>query len=164
MGSEPEDQVYSDRSAGAIWVETLFWSVDRIFGITGVAANHNLAIDLLATMPWYVLMIALLWKVQTTYRYALFEPLLLGGIYELDADGVFGGVLHGMVSFETFPLVLIIIPQFVMVYSFMILPGSFMLRSEIEKRARREAKGTFRRLVYGLLPLLGLIPTLFSWF
>lgn|GEM_PF-2058568 len=37
--------------------------------ITGVAANPNLAIDLLATMPWYVLMIALLWRVQTTYRY-----------------------------------------------------------------------------------------------
>lgn len=59
---------------------------------------------------------------------------------------------------ETLPLVVLIIPEFVMVYSFMIFPASFMLRPEIEKRIQKEPKGTARRLVYRLLPLLGLIP------
>ena len=157
-GAGPRTKFILIGSAGAIWDESLFGSVEGGFGITGVAANPNFAIDLLATMPWYVLMIALLWKVQTTYRYTLFELLLLGGIYELGADGIFGAVLHGMVSLETFPLVVLIIPEFVMVYSFMIFPASFMLRPEIEKRIQKEPKGTARRLVYRLLPLLGLIP------
>ena len=157
-GASPRTKFILIGSAGAIWVETLFWSVERVFGITGVAANPNLAIDLLATMPWYVLMIALLWRVQTTYRYTLLELLLLGGIYELGADGIFGAVLHGMVSLETFPLVVLIIPQFIMVYSFMILPSSYMLKPEMEKRVRKEPKGNVRRLIFGLLPLLGLIP------
>jgi hypothetical protein len=62
-GASPRTKFILIGSAGAIWVESLFWSVERIFGITGVAATPNLAVDLLATMPWYVLMIALLWKV-----------------------------------------------------------------------------------------------------
>gem|GEM_PF-1655916 len=63
-----------------------------------------------------------------------------------------------MASLETLPLVVLIIPHFVMIYSFMILSGSYMLRTEVQKRVRKEPKGNIRRLVFGLLPLLGLIP------
>jgi len=50
---------------GAVWAEFIFWAYQTAFHITGVAANANLGVDLLVTMPWYLLMLALLWRVVT---------------------------------------------------------------------------------------------------
>jgi len=145
---------------GAVYVETIFWAFEKVFGAVGVAASPNLALDLLVTMPWYVVMIILLWKVETTYRYSMTEIVLLGGIYELGADGFIGSLLGGALTPVNIMLITLVIPVFVMVYSFMILPCSYLLKEDIDKiRAGKEAR-TGNRYIYALLPLLGLIPYL----
>ena len=80
---------------GAAYVETEFEVWQHVFGASGIAANPNLLIDLLITMPWYVLMIAFLTVSLKHARPTLFQVLLLGGIYELMADGVLASILAG---------------------------------------------------------------------
>ena len=132
-----------------------------MFQAKGVAASPNLAIDLLVTMPWYVMMVALLYRVEATYRYSTYEVLLLGGVYELGADGLVGPFVGGKFSIVSLPIVLLLLPMFVVVYSFMVLPPSVLLREDLERL--REGKGPGpvpapRRYAYALLPLLGLVP------
>lgn len=146
-------------SLGAVWVEFVFWLFEKAFGTVGVAANPNFLIDLLVTMPWYVLMIVLLWKVETTNRYRLGELVLFGGIYELGADGLIGSFIGGTFSFAALPLVLFMIPMLVVVYSFMLLPCSYLLKDDIDRvRENTMARSKVNKYVYTLLPLLGLIP------
>lgn len=147
--------------AGAAIVETFFWAAEKATGATGVAASPNLAVDLLATMPWYLLMLALLWKVITRYRYTLPQILLLGGVYELGADGLVGSLLGGKLE----PVLLIFLPLFfpvfIVVYSAMIIPAVIALRDELESWPRpEEPERRWRKAAYGLLPLLGLLPYL----
>ncbi len=147
---------------GAVLVETFFWAAEKATGATGVAASPNLAIDLLVTMPWYLLMLALLWKVVTRYRYTLAQLLILGGVYEVGADGLVGGVLGGQLA----PILLVFLPLFlpllIVVYSAIIIPAVFVLKDELEAWPRPEERGGgWRKALYGLLPLLGLAPYLF---
>jgi hypothetical protein len=142
---------------GAAWVETVFWVFEVLFGATGVAASPHLILDLLVTMPWYLLMVALLFTAQTRYSYSYTEILLLGGIYELGADGLFGQMLEGMTGGGLL-LVLFMIPLFVMVYSFIVLPPTYILRKEIESIRNTNTEKRIHKIMGGLLPLLGLIP------
>ena len=71
----------------ATWAETAFWAAEKATGATGVAASPNLLLDLLVTMPWYVAMVAALWIVQRHFRYPWTTVALLGGLYEVGADG-----------------------------------------------------------------------------
>ncbi|NVM01314.1 MAG: hypothetical protein HWN67_03200 [Candidatus Helarchaeota archaeon] len=147
-------------SLGALWVEFIFWLVEKLFGTEGVAASPNLIVDWLATMPWYIMMIALIWKINTRYTYSLVELALFGGIYELCADGVLGLVFKGQAA--QIILLPLIFPIFVIVYSYMILPPTILTRNEIEMansvHLDREDSKKFK---YGLLPLIGLIPYIF---
>ena len=118
---------------GALWVEFIFWFFEKIFGAAGVAADPNFILDLIITMPWYILMIALLWKVETAYRYTLTDLLLLGGIYEFGIDGFVGSFLGGTLSLAAILLIFFLIPLFVVVYSFIILPCSTLLREDIDR-------------------------------
>jgi hypothetical protein len=146
-------------SFGAVWVEFIFWLLEKIFGAVGVAASPNFILDLIATMPWYILMIVLLWRIETTYRYTFTELLLLGGVYELGADGFIGSFLEGTLSLSTIPPILFLIPLFVVVYSFMILPCSSLLKEEIDRiREEKVIKRRINKYIYGILPLIGLIP------
>lgn len=142
---------------GAVWVESVFWFLEKVFGASGVAANPNLAIDLLATMPWYIMMVFLLFEVETKYHYSYTEVLFLGGIYELGADGIFGQSMQGLTPAGLF-LVVLVIPMFVIVYSFIVLPPTYLLRKEIDKMREMKGRGQGHRYWYALLPLLGLIP------
>jgi hypothetical protein len=142
---------------GAVYVETVFWFFEKIFGASGVAASPHLGLDLLATMPWYLMMVYLLFSAQIRHSYSHTEILLLGGVYELGADGIFGQMLEG-ITFEGLILVSFMIPLFVMVYSFIVLPPTYILRKEIESiRVSRPEKDD-HRILGGLRPLLGLIP------
>ncbi|MFQ6121216.1 MAG: hypothetical protein ACE5KE_15170, partial [Methanosarcinales archaeon] len=91
-------------SIGALWVEFIFWFFEKIFGAEGVAASPNLFLDFAVTMPWYIMMLFLIWKVLNKYPYSLKEITLLGGIYELGADGFVGAFLGGNLTFVGFLL------------------------------------------------------------
>jgi len=101
---------------GAAYVETEYEIWQHVFGASGVAANPNLAIDLLVTMPWYLLMTAFLTVTLRHRKTTLFELLLLGGVYELMADGLLGSILGGapLLGFLGLPFA---IPIFTLVYS-----------------------------------------------
>lgn len=140
---------------GAVWAEFVFWFFEKGFGASGVAASSNLGLDLLITVPWYVLMLFLLFKVETKYHYSYAEILVLGGIYELGADGILGQLFEGL-TVEGLLIVPMMLPLFVIVYSIIVLPPTYVLRKEIDA-IRMDEKGT-HKYRYGLLPLLGLIP------
>jgi hypothetical protein len=141
---------------GAAWAEFIFWFFEKVFGASGVAASPNLALDLIITMPWYAMMLFLLFKVETKYYYSFTEIVLFGGIYELGADGIFGQVLAGLTLPNLF-LTILIIPLFAIVYSVIVLPPTYVLRREIEDIRTLWPEGT-HKYWYGLYPLAGLIP------
>ena len=141
-------------SLGAVWAECVFWFFEKWFGAGGVAASPHLVLDLVITMPWYVIMLFLLYKVETVYHYTFTEILLLGGLYELGADGLFGQVLEGL-TVPNLILTVAVFPLFVVVYSVIVLPPTFLLREGI-RSTRVNNNG--HKYWYGLLPLLGLVP------
>lgn len=146
-------------SLGAVWAEFVFWFFEKIFGASGVAASPHLGLDLLITMPWYMILLLLLFKVETKYHYSYTEILLLGGVYELGADGIFAQLLEGLTLPNLF-LVIMVVPLFVIVYSVIVLPPSYVLRKEIDAMRTKHPEGD-HKYRYGLLPLLGLIPYAF---
>ena len=153
-------------SAGALWVEFIFWFFEKVFGAVGVAASPNLLMDYVGTMPWYVLMLLLLWKVQNRYGYSVREMLILGGVYELGADGFFASLSSGNFP-RGFLMALIAIPLFVVVYSIIIMPATYLMRNNTKTGARSTPLGgekNFRRYACALLPLAGLIPYLMLFF
>ncbi len=141
---------------GAVWAEFVFWLFEKLFGAQGVAANPNIGLDLLATMPWYIMMLFLLFTVETKYHYSYTEILLLGSVYELGADGILGQMMEGLTLGSLF-IVVMVIPLFVIVYSVIVLPPTYLLRKEISEIRKLYPEGT-HKYRYGLLPLLGLIP------
>ena len=147
-------------SLGALWVEFVFWFFEKIFGAAGIAAHPNLLLDYIATMPWYIMMVALLWKVQNRHHYSVKEMLILGGIYELGADGFIGPLFKGQLM-TGFAFSIIGIPIFVMVYSIIIVPPTYLLREETKVSTSihpGKEEHNYRRYFYALLPLLGLVP------
>lgn len=148
-------------SAGAVWVESVFWAFEKYFGASGIAANPNLAVDFAVTMPWYILMMSLLWKVVTRHRYSLMEVLFMGGVYDLFADGLLAGTFKGQMS-PIYPVYLLVVyPIFFIAYSFMVLPPAAMLAGEIEAtRASAGEAARWRRYLWALLPVAGLAPFL----
>ena len=101
---------------GAAFTETEYEVWQHVFGASGVAANPNLAVDLLETMPWYLLMLGFLAVALKHRRVSLFQLLLLGGIYEFMADGLLGSILGGKPLFDFLGLPFAI-PIFTLVYS-----------------------------------------------
>lgn len=140
----------------AVWVETVFWALENLFGAQGVAASPHLGMDLLITLPWYLLMSYLFFSTQIKYIYSYTEILLLGGLYELGADGICGQMLSG-ITIEGLIQVIFIFPLFVIVYSFIVLPPSYILRPQIiSLHTSQLDKG--HRILGALRPLGGLIP------
>lgn len=142
-------------SLGAVYVETVFWFFEKVSGATGIAASPDLMVDLLVTMPWYIAMVALLWKVVNKYKYTYTKLFLLAGVYELGADGVVAGILGGKTSPELFLVSFpIMFPLFTILYGLMVLPPVRMLYQSVNPPGASLRK----RYFYALLPFLGLIP------
>lgn len=141
----------------AVVIETWFWAAEKICHAKGVAASPHLGTDLVITMPWYLLMGALFILVLRRYRYTLAELVWLGGIYELGADGLIGGYFshHLIQVLVFFPL---LIPLFAVVYAPMILPGAYLATNAGGLVPASAQAPPFRRYLWGLLPMLGLIP------
>lgn len=159
-GMKPGKRFVIIGGIGAALVETFFWAGERATGAVGVAASPDLAIDLLITMPWYLLMMALLWKVVTRYRYTLGHLLLLGGIYDVGADGIVGGILGGNLPPALLILLPLFLPLLIVVYSAIIVPAFLALRQELDGWPRTDEGSGWRKALYALLPLLGLTPYL----
>jgi hypothetical protein len=157
-GASPRTKFIVIGSLGAAFAEYVFWQFEKLYGITGVAANPNLAVDLLVTMPWYIMMIALLWMVETRYKYSFAELFVLGGVYELGADGLVGSVMGGTFSAITVPALIALIPFFALVYAIMVIPCSAIMKDEVDAVRKARPAPTGNRHIYSMLPWLGLIP------
>jgi len=157
-GASPRTKFIVLGGLGAAFAEYVFWQMEKLYGITGVAANPNLAIDLLVTMPWYIMMTALLWKVQTRYKYGFAELFVLGGVYELGADGLVGSVMGGTFSAITIPSLIALVPFFSLVYAIMVIPCSAIMRDEVDAIRNLRPAPAGNRYSYAMLPWLGLIP------
>ena len=99
---------------GALWVEFVFWYFERLLGASGIAADPRLGIDYLVTMPWYIIMLLLMLKVQKRYRYSIKEILFFGGVYEIGADGFIGSLFEGNLT-RGFFVSILVLPLFVVV-------------------------------------------------
>ncbi|MBN2005758.1 MAG: hypothetical protein JXA21_20545 [Anaerolineae bacterium] len=114
-------------------VETEFLIFEKLFGAEGLAAHPNLLLDLIITMPWYILMCLSFAKIQARRGFSSATVLFLGGIYELGADGIVGpllGALSGDFSFFTlayWPQMLLFFWVFISVYSSLLLPSSWLI-------------------------------------
>jgi hypothetical protein len=115
-------------------IETEFLVFEKIFGAQGVAAHPNPFVDLVLTMPWYILMVITFVKVQHRWRFSAATVLFLGGVYELGGDGIVGalmGVFDG--AFQLFTLeywlmmALMMFWLFIPVYSPMVLPPAWLV-------------------------------------
>ena len=116
-------------SANAAVIETLFLVVEKIMGAEGVAAHPNLIMDLLVTMPWYIGMVVIFVRVQHVRRFSPVIVLLLGGLYEIGADGFVGGAFGGSIFTPAFYLLIpaVFLWLFIPVYSSMVLPPAWVI-------------------------------------
>lgn len=138
-------------------IETVFLVFEKIFGAEGIAAHPNLLVDWALTMPWYIGMVIIFSRIQEGYQYSDVAILLIGGVYELGADGIVGGqvipILSGTVvnlAGSWIFLVLIAVWQFIPVYSSMLLPSAWLLDDMRTTNIRRGTRW--------LRPLWWLIP------
>jgi hypothetical protein len=143
-------------------VEALFLGVQTAFGADGVAANANLLLDWLITMPWYAGMVWIFVRVQHRQRYSAAAVLLWGAAYETGADGLVGGLL-GPAAMGTPPNVAqhlaflfgLAVWQFIPVYSSMVLAPAWVL-DEAHAMRVEPVVGERARLLPGLKPLVWL--------
>jgi hypothetical protein len=148
--------------ANAALVEALFLAVQTALGAEGVAANENLLLDWLITMPWYAGMVWIFVQVQLHERYSAAAVLLWGAAYETGADGVIGGLLGPAVAGTPVDplrhlvfLFALAVWQFIPVYSSMLLAPAWVLDAanavRVEPAVSRRA-----RFTPGLKPFLWL--------
>jgi hypothetical protein len=144
----------------AALIEAEFWTFERLFGGSGIAASSNLFLDWLFTMPWYIGMVLLFVRGQKRSRFPPIVLFLLCGLYEAGADGVVGGQVlpwisgHGVSLLSAWAfLLLIAFWEFIVVYSSMILPVAWAIgaASPIDSPPRRLWRDA-------LLPLGWLLP------
>lgn len=141
-------------------IETIFLAFEKITGAEGIAAHPNLLIDLLITMPWYVVMVISFARVQRRQHFAPAIVLLLGAVYELGADGIVSqivGILFGESQLLNpgywLELGLFGFWIFIPVYSSMVLAPAWLI--EKSTPAPKPAIPAWRD---ALKPLLWLIP------
>jgi hypothetical protein len=150
----PSRKLFVLGGLGAVFVETEYEVWQHVFGATGVAASPNLMIDLLVTMPWYLLMLAFLGFALKHSRPTLFQLLIFGGIYELMSDGLLGSYLAGTTSATTV-LLPVILPIFTLVYSPIVtLPALAVWPSYLAKWREAEPKGSLAWLFFPCFAIL----------
>lgn len=139
----------------AALVETVFWAWEKLWGASGVAASPDLAVDLMVTMPWYIGMVMIFARVQDRRRFSTPAVLLLGGLYELGADGFVGGMLFGggLLNPGAWALLALVYWEFILVYASMVLPAALIFSA-----APRPPEPEYPAWVDALAPLLWLLP------
>ena len=141
-------------------IETEFLCFEKIFGAAGVAAHPNLIVDLVMTMPWYILMVLTFVKVQHRWRFSAATVLFLGGVYEMGGDGLVGslmGMLWGKFQFLNLEywlmMAFVFLWAFIPVYSSMVLPPTWIVATT--DPPEQPAGSAWRA---ALEPMLWLIP------
>ncbi len=154
----------------AAFIETLFWGIQKILGVTDVAAHPNLLVDLALTMPWYAGMVVLFTRAQRRRKFPLATVLLLGALYEVGADGLVGGQIIPWISGKPVDfvgswvlLVGLAFWQFIPVYSSMVLAPAWVLEDAPAARADKDhpkmkGKPGGRGWLDALTPLIWLAP------
>ena len=137
----------------AFLLESEFWLVRTIFNVA-ITAHQNYFINLGLTMPWYLGMTFLFYKVQKKYKYSLYSILILGGIYSFFIEGVVKTLLGG-VPLPFFILFALIFPINVLSYSCVVFCPSVLLREELLAKTKKEIGK--RKYFYAMLPLLGIL-------
>jgi hypothetical protein len=140
-------------SLGAFWVELEFWILEKLSGVS-LAADSNLLINMLIMMPWYIAMVASLWVVSNKYEYTFFEFLIFGAIYDFCADGIIGSIFSGQFSFEILLLLIIIFPEFLLCYSFIVIPPTYYLKLQ---NIQTQTENKLKRYIFAFIPLFPLI-------
>ena len=113
-------------SIGAIFLETVVWLAQTVLNIKGAAISPNLWIDLLMTVPFYILLCYFLSGLVMKYNFSWVTIALAGGFYEIVADGIVGNlislnVLGVLISPILFPIFIIIYSPIILV-PFLLLP------------------------------------------
>ena len=83
---------------------------------------------------------------------------LLGGVYDLCADGLLRQVIGGALSLNAAVLDVVGLPMFIVAYSIMVLPPCVLLAEDIARIREERPRRRGMRLLYGLLPISGLVP------
>jgi hypothetical protein len=142
LNASPGTKLFLAGGLGAAFVESEYVLWEHVTGATGAAASPNIAIDLLETMPWYLLLLAFLAVSLRHVRPSLFQLLLLGGVYELMTDGLLGSLIGGTLA-SSWPFLLVIVPIFTLVYSPIVaLPSLAVWKSYEEMWARNPPRGS----------------------
>ncbi len=138
---------------GAVIVETSIWAAQNVFKASGASINDILAVDLLMTLPFYGFLTYLFAKVaiKSQHKPSLLSVLVLGGIYELFADGVFGSLLkNSLLGVLLSPLML---PVFVVIYAPIILVPYIVTFNPKDRWANFNLEVIFLKPVFAVLVL-----------
>jgi hypothetical protein len=118
-------------------VEIIFLVVGSQLGAPEIAASPNIFLDLVITLPWYIGMVWLFARAHSRARFPFWAVLVLGGLYEVGADGVIGGILAPALTggASTWQQTLVCLPtvafwQFITVYSSMVIPAAMILNNQ----------------------------------
>jgi len=151
----------------AAFVETLFWGIQKMLGVTDVAAHPNLFIDLALTMPWYIGMVILFVYAQRRRNFSPAVLLLLGALYEVGADGLVGGQIIPLIGGKSVDIVgswvllaALAFWQFIPVYSSMVLAPAWVLENAEAQEPSHKMKGKHggHGWLDALVPLVWLAP------
>lgn len=146
-------------------VEMIFLVLENLFGAAGVAAHPNLIIDLLLTMPWYMVMVCSFAHADHRRRFSTATILLLGAIYELGAHGLVGPLVGLVFSDAQIldPLYWLLLGtiafwQFIPIYSSMLLPPSLVMNTTVPAtRAAGPVRRDAVRPLLWLFPIMGYV-------
>lgn len=112
---------------GAILSEIIFWFWEKaLIGREGVIISQSLLTDWMVTLPVYFLILLSFWFIQKRKNYSLGRVFVIGGVYELIAEGLVGGFFKGSILFSLI-YGIIGLPIFMVVYSLiLLLPAIFL--------------------------------------
>jgi len=142
-------------SLGAALVETSIWFAQTLYETTGAAISSNIWVDLIMTMPFYILLTFFFAKLATRYWFSWKIAAISGGFYEIIADGVIGNLFIGNV----FGILLapFLFPIFIVVYSPIILTPFLLLSPRLvptqELKGKKYLKLLWPTLAVLILPI-----------
>lgn len=123
---------------GAIFVETVIWLAQVSLNTTGAAISTNLWIDILMTVPFYVLLCYFLSGLVLKYNFSWVTIALAGGFYETMADGIIGNliglnILGALISPVLLPIFIITYSPIILVPFLLLPPNPALAKNSVKK-------------------------------
>jgi len=147
---------------GGIFVETVIWWAQTTLNTKGAAISTNLWIDLLITVPFYILLCYFLGDLVMKYNFSWIAIALAGGFYEIIADGIIGNliglnILGALISPILFPIFIITYSPIILVPFLLLPPNPDSAKNSIEKDFLILLKPVKAALIFPLFFGLGLL-------